>query len=42
MAVSGMEGGRPAAEFYPLGHPTPYAYIIYDRDGHEKFVTTTE
>jgi hypothetical protein len=22
----GPAGGRPAAVFYPLGHPTPYAY----------------
>jgi hypothetical protein len=21
--------GRPAAVFYPFGHPTPYAYVIY-------------
>jgi hypothetical protein len=21
-----LQGGRPAAGFYPFGHPTPYAY----------------
>jgi hypothetical protein len=29
-AVAGValpQGGRPAAVFYPLGHPTPYAYV---------------
>jgi hypothetical protein len=29
-AVSGVvcqQGGRSAAVFYPLGHPTPYAYV---------------
>jgi hypothetical protein len=31
MAVSGVArplGGQPAAVFYPLGHPTPYAYVV--------------
>jgi hypothetical protein len=32
MAVSGLshpQGGRPAAVFFPFGHPTPY---VYDHD----------
>jgi hypothetical protein len=40
MAVSGLQwpihmagGGRPAAVFYPFGHPMPYAY---GREGEEK------
>jgi hypothetical protein len=24
--VARLQGGRPAAVVYPLGHPTPYAY----------------
>jgi hypothetical protein len=24
--VAHLQGGRPSAVFYPLGHPTPYAY----------------
>jgi hypothetical protein len=23
-----LQGWRPAADFYPLGHPTPYTYIF--------------
>jgi hypothetical protein len=26
--VARLQGGRPAAIFYPLGHPTPYAYTF--------------
>jgi hypothetical protein len=27
------QGGRPAAVFYPLGNPAPYAYDDYFPDG---------
>jgi hypothetical protein len=25
--VAGLQGAQPAAIFYPLGHPMPYAYV---------------
>jgi hypothetical protein len=37
MAVSGvtrLQGGRSAAVFYPLGHPTPYAYLFLSAECH--------
>jgi hypothetical protein len=36
MAVSGvahLQGRRPAAVFYPFGHPTPYAYDLKSNFG---------
>jgi hypothetical protein len=32
------KGGRPAAVFYPFGHPTPYAYGINYRPLRELFL----
>jgi hypothetical protein len=28
--VARLHGKRPAAVFYPFGHPTPYAYVSKD------------